>query len=197
MSLRKPNFDDEWTLLSARRVVPLEKIDAKERHRKQWLLGGAFAVAMLLGAASALLASYLKLRSVPSAPTEISEVETPDVPVAITTEPAVSQLPAVENIEDLQNTEDLVVPVAPKKAPVAKRRAPVNLNTEQIRPPVVREGDEDEELQRIRESVLIDEWQERRARRATRRERRNRVDHHDRDLSNLDEIFQGRRRLPY
>ena len=61
----QPNFDDERTLLSARPVVPLEKIDAKERHRRHWLLGGAFALAMMLGAASALLASYLKLRNVP------------------------------------------------------------------------------------------------------------------------------------
>lgn len=196
MSLRKPNFDDEQTLQSARRVVPLEKIDAKERHRKQWLLGGAFAIAMLLGAASALLASYMKLRNAPSARTEISEVETPDVPVAETTEPAVSQLPAIENIDDLQNAEALVEPVAPKKAPVVKRRPTYSPDSEPIRPPVVREGDEEQELQRIREAVLIDEWQERRARRATRRERRNQVDHHERDLSNLDEIFQGRRKRP-
>jgi len=59
---------------------------------------------------------------------------------------------------------------------------------------VVRDGNENEELQRIREAVLYDSWEERRARRAARRERRNRVDHHDRDLSNLDEIFEGQRR---
>jgi hypothetical protein len=41
--------------------------------------------------------------------------------------------------------------------------------------------------------VLYDEWQERRARRVMRRERRlDRYNH--RDLSNLDEIFEGRRR---
>ena len=54
--------------------------------------------------------------------------------------------------------------------------------------------DDEDELERIRQAVLIDAWEERRARRAARRERRNRVDHHDRDLSNLDEIFEGRRR---
>src|SRR6185503_18755165 len=83
-----PHFDDDWTLLSARPVVPLEKIEAKERHRRNWVLGGAFAIAMMLGAASALLAmmlgaasallaSYLKLRNVPNSVTEVSEVETP------------------------------------------------------------------------------------------------------------------------
>jgi len=41
--------------------------------------------------------------------------------------------------------------------------------------------------------VLYDKWQEQRARRVYRRERRlERYNH--RDLSNLDEIFEGRRR---
>ena len=196
-----PNFEDERTLLTAQPVVPLEKIDAKERHRKQWLLGGAFAIAMLLGAASALLASYMKLRnaSATTTTTEITEVETPvDTPVApvAVAESALIELPALENTEEAQNTEELTVPVTPKRSPVTRRRAPAKLNTDLVRPRSVREADESDELQRIREAILIDEWQERRARRAARRERRNRLDHHDRDLSNLDEIFQGRRPRP-
>src|SRR6185503_4609088 len=91
-----PHFDDDWTLLSARPVVPLQKIEAKERHRRNWVLGGAFAIAMMLGAASALLASYLKLRNVPNAVIEISEVETPAASLAVTDTMA-SQLPMVEN----------------------------------------------------------------------------------------------------
>ena len=43
-SYTEPHFDDERTLLSARPVVPLEKIEAKARHRRQWFLGGAFAM---------------------------------------------------------------------------------------------------------------------------------------------------------
>ena len=187
----QPHFDDERTLQSARRVVPLEKIDAKERHRRHWLLGGAFALAMMLGAASALLASYLILRNVPTVASEISEIETPSAPVAVATEPVQGE-DTVEtvNIEEPAATVDI-----PKKAPVVRRAPTVNSNTELSRPRTVREmGNQDDELERIRQAVLIDEWQERRARRAARRERRNRVDHHDRDLSNLDEIFEGQRR---
>ena len=191
----QPSFDDERTLLSARRVVPLERIDAKERRRRRWLLGGAFALAMMLGAASALVASYLKLRNVPSA--TITTIETQAAPVVAASEPPVDELPVVENTEAVEDAEEPPVPVTPKRAPAVKRQAPVNLNTDLVRPRVVRETEEEEdELQRIREAVLIDAWQERRARRAARRERRNRVDHHDRDLSNLDEIFEGRRRRP-
>ena len=183
-------------MLSARPVVPLARIDAKERHRRHWLLGGAFALAMMLGAASALVASYLKLRNVPS--TEITEVETPTAPFALAPEVVASELPPADETTAAINTEELVVPVEPKKAPTVRRRV-ISPASEVVRPRVVREMDEQDELQRIREAVLIDAWQERRARRAARRERRNRVDHHDRDLSNLDEIFQGPRRrgTPY
>ena len=44
----EPHFNDEQTLLSAQRVVPLEKIEAKARHRRQWFLGGAFAIAAVI-----------------------------------------------------------------------------------------------------------------------------------------------------
>ena len=197
----QPHFDDEQTLLSARPVVPLEKIDAKVRHRRHWVLGGAFALAMMLGAASALLASYLKLRNVPTVASEISEIETPGAPVAAAAEPIVSNL-AVAPVEDeTAETEPIeeesTTPITPKRAPIVRRPATVDRNTELIRPRTVRGMDEEDELERIRQAILIEEWQERRARRAARRERRNRVDHHDRDLSNLDEIFEGpRRRRP-
>jgi len=80
----EPHFDDEQTILTARRVVPLEKIEAKARHRRQWFLGGAFAIAMMLGAASALVASYLKLRNVPQTTTELAvEPEVEAEPVAV------------------------------------------------------------------------------------------------------------------
>ena len=189
----QPRFD-ERTLLTARRVVPLEKIEAKERHRRHWLLGGAFALAMMLGAASALLTSYLKLRNVPTVASEISEVETPAVPVAVVAEPVADEMPITgDTVETVNIEEPAATSVTSRREPV-RRAAPVNRNTDLVRPRTVRESDDEDELERIRQAVLIDEWQERRARRAARRERRNRVDHHDRDLSNLDEIFEGRRR---
>jgi hypothetical protein len=194
----QPNFDDERTLLSARPVVPLEKIDAKERHRRHWLLGGAFALAMMLGAASALLASYLKLRNVPAAASEISQIETPAAPVEAAAEPVERELSVTEHTADAEHIEEESdITVTPKRAPVVSRPATVPRSTELMRPRTVRGLDEEDELERIREAILIEEWQERRARRAARRERRNRMDHHDRDLSNLDEIFEGpRRRRP-
>src|SRR5262249_26096537 len=79
----EPNFEDERTLLSARRVVPLEKIEARVRHRRQWFLGAAFAIAMMLGATTALVASYVKHRNVPQTAVESSVVPDVAAPVAV------------------------------------------------------------------------------------------------------------------
>jgi hypothetical protein len=191
-----PHFDDERTVLSARRVVPLEKIDAKVRHRRRWFLGGAFAIAMLLGAASALVASYVKTRNIQnlSAPTEVAiQVDEAAAPVAVTESSPV----AVE--EPSEETDDTVLipeESAPKRAPVKKRTVviaatkPDDYMSDQSDS---RRMSEDDSLHQIRDAVLFDEWQERRARRVLRRERR-RAERNHRDLSNLDEIFEGRRR---
>ena len=192
-----PNFDDERTLLSARPVVPLNEIDAKVRRKQHWFLGGAFALAMILGAASALVASYLRLRNVPSVAT--SAVSEPDV-VAPAPDGAPAPLAIVQNApspvpSESPVTEETAEPAEAKKEPVAKRRTVAKHTQEPVES---RDDDphvsEDERLQQIRDAVLYDEWQERRARRVYRRQRRlDRYNNH-RDLSDLDEIFEGRKR---
>src|SRR6185295_12854016 len=120
----EPRFDDERTLLSARRVVPLEKINAKVRHRKHWFLGSAFAVAMMLGAASALLASYLKTRNVQNAPAAVTQVDVPDAaPVAVSENPpAETPVAALEEPSpEMTDTEESIPADTPKKAPVKRR----------------------------------------------------------------------------
>ena len=208
----EPKFDDERTLLSARRVVPLEKIDAKVRHRRHWVLGGAFAVAMMLGAASALVASYLKLRNVQNAPAAVSKVDVPEAPVTVTENPPAEEpvadaaeseaTPADEaQVDETSDTEELAeAESTPKKqAPVKHRTAPAPRRDDDMVVPSDSRGDnrrmsEDEQLHSIRDAVLYDEWQERRARRVWRRGRRRAERYNHRDLSNLDEIFEGRRR---
>ena len=197
----EPRFDDERTIISARRVVPLEKINAKARHRRQWFLGGAFAIAMMLGAASALLASYVKMRNFQPAPSESSEpseiatqVDVPEEPVAVVENPP-AETPAVA-VEETADTEELIPEeTAPKKAPVKRRPVVITPRPDESIQTDARRMSEEDTLHQIRESVLFDEWQERRARRVSRRERRRaeRYNNH-RDLSNLDEIFEGRRR---
>ena len=186
--VQPPHFDDERTLLSARRVVPLERINARVRNRRYWLLAGALTIAMMLGAASALVASYLKLRNV-AAPVAEVEVDSASLAVAESV-PAAS--PVVEDTASEQP-----VPVespSPKAAPPVKRSPVAKPVDELYKPSPPQKVSEGEDLDRIREAVLYDEWQERRARRAERRERRRLDRYNHRDLSNLDEIFEGRRR---
>jgi len=184
----EPHFNDEQTLLSARRVVPLEKIEAKARHRRQWFLGVAFALAMMLGAGAALVASYLKLRNAPQAVTEVP-VEPEVAPVAVV-ESAPSATPSPEE----EQVAESAPPVTSKNEPPKRRIIATQPSREPLAEPDTREMTEDEHLQQIRDAVLYDEWQERRARRVLRRERRRAERYNHRDLSNLDEIFEGRRR---
>lgn len=185
----EPHFDDEQTLVSARRVVPLEKIQAKARHRRQWFLGGAFAIAMMLGVASALVASYLKLRNAPQTVTELA-VEPEVTPEAVTIAESTSSATPSPEEEQVAETTPAVTP----KAAPRHRTVPVEDKVEPIDDRDVRQASEAEQLQQIRDAVLYDEWQERRERRVLRRERRRADRYNHRDLSNLDEIFEGRRR---
>lgn len=167
----QPNFDDERTVLSARPVVPLEPLDTRIKHRRRWFLGGAFAVAMLLGAASALISAYFKTRQAPDPEIQSLSVLPLPEPVVVTPSPT---------------------PERPKPRPI--RNTDKTNGTDRTDRGVIQPRlSEEEELRRIRDAVLFDAWQERRQRRVERRER-PKAQHPDRDLSNIDEIFEGRRR---
>jgi hypothetical protein len=174
-----PNFEDEVTVQRARPVVPLERIEAKVRRRRFLFLGGAFAVGMILGAVSALLASYLELQTVPQSASEVAEVEVSPEPLAVAS--------AGE-----ESVEESAVPITPPSETTEKKRErSVKRGSDASHSRDERRLSEEEELRRIREAILVDQWQERRRRRV---ERRNRGNGGGRDLSNLDEIFEGPRR---
>jgi hypothetical protein len=187
----QPHFDDELTVLSARPVVPLKKINARLRHRRRWLLSGAFVLAMMLGAGSALLASYLRLRNTPAPAPEISQEESTPEPLAVA-ESVPSESPVEESLaEPSPVTSD---EHEQKKAAPAKRRTIARSTPDLDLPRNDSNVNEEQDLNRIREAVLYDQWQERRARRVARRERRRLDRYNHRDLSNLDEIFEGRKK---
>jgi hypothetical protein len=147
----------------------------------------------MLGAASALLASYLKLRNVNNAATEVPQVElTATNPVTEETE--LSEPASVANLEEAAPSAiEEEVAVEPKKEPITRRRTVARPQPDFIPSQDEPRMSEEDELDRIRDAVLYDQWEERRMRRAIRRERR-RAERNNRDLSNLDEIFEGRRR---
>jgi len=161
----QPHFDDELTVLTARPVVPLERIDTHVRAKRRWFLGGAFVMAMLLGAASALVSAYFKLRNVPD----------PEIQ-------SLSVLPVPEPVAVLPSPE--VIPQRPK--PKVRNTEERDRQVTEALPPIDAGLSEDRALKRIRDAVLVDEWQERRARRVRRNSQ-----HRNRDLSDFDEIFEG------
>jgi len=188
-----PHFNDRRVVQRAQPVVPLDEIRTKLRNRRLWFLSGAFAIAMVLGAASALIAVRVKRIA---ANTDIPQVAEPEM-----TATASPQTPQIDPTEDYAVTEEAPAVEQPVRPTItsAKRHEPVeqrprvvdtDRDTLNHRPGV--EPSEDEQLQQIREAVLYEQWQERRARRVARRERRNRG---DRDLSRVDELFEGPRRL--
>jgi hypothetical protein len=185
-----PAFDDERTVASARPVVPLAKL---KTHRRIWLLGGAYALAMILGAGIALLGAYLRVRNTPAATSNSPEVQLSSAPL-VAVDSAPSEMPADESTVD-GSTEESPVVAEPATEARPRRRTPPRRNSV-LSQPRVPEASEDDELRRIRGAVLVEEWQERRARRVLRRERRRAERYNHRDLSNLDEIFEGPRRRP-
>lgn len=158
-----------------------------------WFLGGAFAVAMMLGAASALVAVRVKRIAATSETPQIQEMDAAVTAEAQAAPVELEPIPAESVVEEaaIEEPPKTTVDAAKAHAPPAQRPRIVARDRE---PLTGREGmlpSEDEQLQQIREAVLYEQWQERRMRRAARRERRNRS---NRDLSHLDEIFEGPRR---
>lgn len=181
-----PHFEDRRVAMRAQPVVPLNEIRTKLKLRRLWFLSGAFAVAMLLGAASALVAVRVKRIT---ANNEIPQIE----------EPANTTVADAPPVQEEPTADPAVVAEAPVHQPVRSKPQPplaqrpriVGRDREPLSSHTGVQPSEDEQLEQIREAVLYERWQERRARRVARRERRNRG---DRDLSRVDEIFEGPRR---
>ena len=165
-----PYFDDERTILTARPVVPLDQIDKKLKRKSRWFVAGAFAVAMLLGVASGLISAYFKLREV----RESLVAQVDDPAQAASEDPVASAMPAVALSEESNASLLLTSPLLEEQS-AAKLVTPKRV----VRPrPVKRSTNpsvtsqplsEDEELSRIRQAVLIDEFQRRRIRGTERR----------------------------
>ena len=158
-STGEPHFDDELTILTARPVVPLELLDEKLKPKGRWFVVWAFAVAILLGGASGLASAYFKLRNAPESP--VAQAES-DEPLASTvTKPTLN--------EDRTASLSPVIEEPVAKLVLSKRVAKLRPVTRRINDSFKSQPlSEDEELLRIRQDVLVDEWQSQVKRRAER-----------------------------
>jgi hypothetical protein len=184
--LEEPHFDDELTVVTAQPVVPLEVFAHEQTLKKRWLLAGAFALSLLLGAGSALLAIRIKRQAALTPPVQTTAEE------VVTTEPPSIQggetTALASNIES-EPLESLAPEVEETKAPErAKKVATPQRNASKNQPAKKTEVRHDERKEPAR---LVDQWEERRTRRVWRRERRDRLQHQD--LFRVGEIFEGSR----
>ena len=184
----EPHFEEAWTVLAARPVVPLKKIESHDLWKKLKLVT-AFIGASLLGVVVAL-ASIRIQRS--------ASVEG-DTPASVTEMDSPSQSgPAQDAPGDAGAAEQTAIVPEVNAAPMAKKTPshPTEATKHQsVKTPTSLEDIRSEVIDpNASQPELTDEWQERRQRRITvRRHRRDVDDLHHRDLMRIQEIFEGRR----
>lgn len=176
--LTEPHFDDEATLLSARRVVPLDKVPSygsqtTSRFARRWMFAATVVGALLLGAvASAAYYSHLNRTSAQSF------VNTESIAGGIEGIPT-EQRPASTNVPEVNNTtspdSNPEVTVNEGKKPTARR---VDVLTS---PSALDEMQAREERQARKEA--------RKRIRELERESRDRKSRND--LTRIREIFEG------
>jgi hypothetical protein len=173
----EPHFEEAWTVLAARPVVPLKQVESRQGVRGTLKLTAAFLGAGVLGVVVGL--ASIRFRQLPATNTA-NDVSVPN--------------DSAQNAEDQPSTTEQTaiepeVEAAPVKAPsrlteTSKRR---QNDAVQVVP-------DSESNSSSAQPQLADEWQERRPRRTTiRRQRREIDDLHHRDLLRIQEIFEGRR----
>jgi len=179
-----PHFNDERTIQTARPVVRLSVFS--RIFTRRWLaLAGAFVLAALFGAGTALAIIQLR-QPVPTNLLEASEREESDEqPIADASTSENESLPAESSpaVSDLESDTGSVIARRPTRP---TRRAAVPETSQSTPKATVSIKTNDSQPQ----PRLVDEWQEQRQRRV-RPERPN--DHHKRDLFRIREIFEGLR----
>jgi hypothetical protein len=188
-SATSPHFDEEWTVLTAKPVVPLSKLKSNASRRRVLKLSAAFVLSILLGALVALVAANL------NQPSENATIE------AVTEQQNIAESAPTpgEMWETWEATEEQPAAVLPKKIPIIVTVKPKTSATQD------RQTASSANLDRLTENssasveeqetppIVLNRFEERRLRRVFRRERRERAAQRNRDLRRIDEIFEGRR----
>lgn len=201
LPLAEPHFDEESTVLSARPVVPLEKVAARARLTRALVVGLTIAGAVVVGMLAASI-YYSRLSGDP--PNSLANTETipsgveartteKDLPRASSAEPAGASGDSDTSVEvrSVASTNEApeMSTEAPKK-PVARRVAVITFEP--------RGGEEDrgDEEDRADNERREERREARREERQRRREmkRENQENKTSRDLLRIREIFEGPRK---
>jgi hypothetical protein len=196
----KPTFDEEWTVLAARPVVPLDELPSSQKRRGKLKLVAAFLGAIVLGAVVALLVGGLESTQVLTTNNVDLVLEANQAPAEGSNRSTDSTNPTTVVVSDVPMETATVVSPKTRVTVTAKTK---NLPT-QTKPEESNDTSEATKSSPIEtpsnadatetRDQLFDQWQERRARRVLRRERRDQSGRQRRGLSRIDEIFEGRPR---
>ena len=204
-----PHFSDARVIQAARKVVPLAEAENRRKTKSRFVLTGAFAAAMLLGAAVALVAARLERQRFQSAAVEVSKIETnnpnvmADKQEPTSTENLEENAQPPETIEPVKSSDQLLPDAVESLAKTPKTITknpqvavtPAAHHDEAVsNAPVQPITDPADDDNTNAQPVMVDQWQERRLRRIEKLDRRARRAAQNRDLMRIDEIFEGPRR---
>jgi hypothetical protein len=179
-AIDEPHFEEAWTVLAARPVVPLKGVEPGQTLGRAVKLVAAFIGAGLLGVVVGL--ASIRFRQVPDPVGETGmPVQSDSTGNAADGTSTTEQTAIVPEVEAVPEKTTMRVTEA------SKRHSTQNTGSVQS----TADTDNDSSSSRPQ---LADEWQERRPRRTTiRRQRREIEELHHRDLLRIQEIFEGRR----
>ena len=194
--MNEPHFEEEWTVLSARQVVPIADLEAKQKRKFSLKLFGSFLLASSLGVVVALAAIRLRERyqspsetSVPAS--EESSGESNLMGGDTATVPAEQTAEAEAELESTESVSSSTVDKPARRTEKADQNVAVDFEDDanDAAPAVDSDGSSKPRPR------LVEQWQEGRPRRVQQQRRRaNDGDaHHPRDLRDLEEIFEGSR----
>ena len=173
----EPHFEEAWTVLAARPVVPLKQVQTCQGVRGMLKLIAGFLGAGLLGVVVGL--ASIRFRQLPATSTA-NEVSVPNE--------------STQNAEDQPSTTAQTAIEPEVEAAPVKTPSRLTETSKRRQNAAVQVGPDSDSDSSSAQPQLADEWQERRPRRTTiRRQRREIDDLHHRDLLRIQEIFEGRR----
>jgi hypothetical protein len=173
----EPHFEEAWTVLAARPVVPLKQVQTSQGVRGTLKLIAGFLGAGLLGVVVGL--ASIRFRQLPATSTA-NEVSVPNE--------------STQNAEDQPSTTAQTAIEPEVEAAPVKTPSRLTETSKRRQNAAVQVGPDSDSDSSSAQPQLADEWQERRPRRTTiRRQRREIDDLHHRDLLRIQEIFEGRR----
>ncbi|HEV2883809.1 MAG TPA: hypothetical protein VGW36_03065 [Pyrinomonadaceae bacterium] len=191
-TLTEPHFDEEATVLSARPVVPLERVPTRSRINRNWIFAFALAGAVLIGVAGTAIYYSRLLDRITDSTTAANDPQSSTLPEVVAGG-AMALPSSVNSDSDAELRAEVKTPVEP--APVIEKetaapRPAANRTVERRSRPAF-EDDDDREKEDRREERRAERKAERQRERELKRERRAaRSD----DLLRIREIFEGSRR---